>query len=310
MVSSPPPSEGPVSPSPWFLLAEGFWLVILLALVAPNQLPQWGKQLYQSALSIADLTPSAPRVSSLIWPHAQGLRPVAPVQAATTPTAVMPSASPPEQIEPPFADAFGVAVPQGIAPAQHPSWTPDAIDYFVEVALSSEYGSNNTILKWQDELRIQVLGTPTEQDLQTLKTVTQELTQLTGLSIAMVDQSPNIEIHFAPIAEFAQIEPNYKPGNEGFFWTWYENGVIDRAKILINSQQTESVRSHLLREELTQTLGLMNDSRRNPDSIFYQGWTETHTFSATDQAVIQMLYQPTIRPSMTQAEATQALQGS
>jgi hypothetical protein len=303
MVSSRPRSEGPTGPSPWFLLAEGCWLVILLALADPNQMPQWGKQLYHGALSISDLTPSIPRVSSSIWPHPHGgMHPVVPlVQEATAPTG-LPNANPPAQLNPPSIET--------VAPVQHPNWTPEAIDYFLEVALGSEYGSSSSILKWQDELRIQVLGAPTEQDLQTLKTVTQELHQLTGLPITLVDQSPNVEIHFAPMSEFAQIEPNYKPRNEGFFWTWYANGVIDRAKILINSQQTESVRSHLLREELTQALGLMNDSRHHPDSIFYQGWTETHVFNPTDQAVIQMLYQPSIRPSMTKTEALQALHGS
>jgi Protein of unknown function (DUF2927) len=304
MVSSRPHAEGSTSPSPLFLLAEGFWLVVLLAFVAPNHLPQWGKQLYQNVLSTSDLTPSMPRVSSSIWQHSQGVvRPTAPLASQTTaPTALHTN---PPQIHPPASPALEMATP-----VQQPNWAPETIDYFLAVALSSEYGSSGSILKWQDELRIQVLGTPTAQDLQTLSAVTQELHQLTGLSITLVDQSPNVEIHFAPMVEFAQLEPNYKPGNEGFFWTWFENGVIDRAKILINSQQTERVRSHLLREELTQSLGLMNDSRHDPDSIFYQGWTQTNAFNPTDQAVIQMLYQPSIRPNMTRAEVLQALHRS
>ena len=47
---------------------------------------------------------------------------------------------------------------------------------------------------------------------------------------------------------------------------------------------------HLLREELTQSLGLFNDSDKYPNSIFQQAWTETTEYSEIDIKMIHMLY--------------------
>ena len=47
---------------------------------------------------------------------------------------------------------------------------------------------------------------------------------------------------------------------------------------------------HLLREELTQSLGLFNDSWKYPESIFYQGWSTVTEYSDMDKRLIDMLY--------------------
>jgi hypothetical protein len=47
---------------------------------------------------------------------------------------------------------------------------------------------------------------------------------------------------------------------------------------------------HLLREELTQSLGLVNDSWKYKNSIFYQGWTTTTEYSDIDRELIDILY--------------------
>jgi hypothetical protein len=52
----------------------------------------------------------------------------------------------------------------------------------------------------------------------------------------------------------------------------------------------ETSHKHLLREELTQSLGLFNDSWEYPESIFYQGWTTTTEFAPIDRELIDMLY--------------------
>jgi hypothetical protein len=46
----------------------------------------------------------------------------------------------------------------------------------------------------------------------------------------------------------------------------------------------------VLREELTQSLGLCNDSWEYPNSIFYQGWSTNTEYSDLDKEIIQMLY--------------------
>ncbi|MDJ0704083.1 MAG: DUF2927 domain-containing protein [Leptolyngbyaceae cyanobacterium MO_188.B28] len=183
-------------------------------------------------------------------------------------------------------------------------FTTEQIDYFFEVALGIEFGANTSrVRKWEGPIRIRVHGRPTDADLIALQRVTEDIERLTRLDIRLNASDPNLEIYFVPESEFHRYEPNYRPLNYGFFWTWWNNYTIEQARILISTVEVnQQERSHLLREELTQSLGLMADSNRYQDSIFYQGWTSTAEYSSLDRVLLQMLYLPRIRPGMTRAE--------
>ncbi len=192
------------------------------------------------------------------------------------------------------------------------NFTAAQLKYFLEIALGSEFSSTPArIHKWSGHVRIQHLGHPTEEDLKTLSTVIAEVNQLTQgeIHLSIVNETPNITIRFAPESQFSDYEPNYRPTNYGFFWTWWNNQVITRANILIATDRfiTAQERSHLIREELTQSLGLMQDSWHYPDSLFYQDWTATTQYSAMDKALIRMLYQPTVKSGMTRDQAIAVL---
>jgi hypothetical protein len=49
-----------------------------------------------------------------------------------------------------------------------------------------------------------------------------------------------------------------------------------------------STAKHIVREELTQSLGLLNDTWDYEDSIFYQGWTRTQKYSDLDIEIIKL----------------------
>lgn len=103
-----------------------------------------------------------------------------------------------------------------------------------------------------------------------------------------------------PVIDHCNYVPRYQTGNLGYAWIWWENDTIYDATILISSigiNQPE--RSHLIREELTQSLGLLRDSYQYEDSIFFQLWTTTTSYSALDEALIRMLYSPKIQTGMT-----------
>ncbi len=221
-------------------------------------------------------------------------------------------------ISPGFSRPIALSYPQGVALqpssflqsaiSEPGDYTQEQIRYFMEIAMGAEYSnvkSGAKIRKWQEDLRIQVLGTPTKTDLETLKTVINDINELTAgtIQLQLVTQNPNVTIHFAPEWEFKKLEPNYQPVNYGYFWTRWSDDTITSANILITSKQiTQKERSHLIREELTQALGLMQDSNRYADSMFYQPWTDVTQYSSLDQALIKMLYSPQIRPGMTQAQ--------
>ncbi len=191
---------------------------------------------------------------------------------------------------------------------QQNSYSQDELEYFYDIALGAEYGeSGGVIHKWTDDIGISIKGDPTDKDSKTVDEVISELNSIIdGIALDTVMWDPDIEIYFAAVERFSSIEPGYVPGNMGFFWTWWDDsGALYRARILIATDGiTQEERSHLIREELTQSLGMMNDSYKYEDSIFYQEWTDTGSYADMDRAVIRILYDSRIAPGMTMDEVS------
>ena len=184
---------------------------------------------------------------------------------------------------------------------ESPVYSAETLDYFFEVALGSEFGNFSTsiIRKWQNDLAIEVHGQPAMSDLEELERIIAEINELqSGVRLRIAASSGSVQLHFTTPDEFSLFEPNYVAGNDGFFWTYWFGAHIVRAHIFVNVEQEEIFRKHLLREELTQSLGLMNDSTRYEDSIFYQSWTDTNEYSFLDQILIQILYRDDVRAGM------------
>ena len=101
-------------------------------------------------------------------------------------------------------------------------------------------------------------------------------------------------VFFGSEKEFNTIDPNskkYTKNNFGVF-VYYGKTHLKRANIYVDIYRTKSIKAqrHLLREELTQSLGLFNDTYDYPNSMFYQGWTETTKYADIDVKLIKMLY--------------------
>ncbi|MEO1209603.1 MAG: DUF2927 domain-containing protein [Cyanobacteria bacterium J06638_20] len=189
------------------------------------------------------------------------------------------------------------------------SVSSDAVDYFLQIAMGSEWGSSGGVVrKWTGPVRIGVQGNPTYEDEQTLNAVISELNRLIEddrVTLTLDNRNPNVVIRFVPESQFRSIEPNYRPRNLGFFWLEWNSQSISNARILISTTGvTQQERSHLIREELTQVMGLMRDSYDYADSIFYQRWTDVTEYAAIDREVIQLLYQPTITFGMSPREVS------
>jgi hypothetical protein len=192
------------------------------------------------------------------------------------------------------------------------NYTNKEIDYFTEIALGAEFGDEVPVIKkWTNNIRIKVSGEPTEADLQTINNIIIDLNELLcGIKIKLVKKKWNLTITFSPESDFATINQNYVPTNYGFFWVfWHDDSfVIYDASIMISSEDiTQKERSHLIREELTQSLGLMNDSKKYNNSIFYQEWTDVTSFSDVDKAVITLLYLKKIKPGMSKEQVLEIL---
>lgn len=186
------------------------------------------------------------------------------------------------------------------------------ISYFMEVAMGSEYGLGNfSVRRWEEDIRLEVLGNPTREDLETLHRVMREINELIAPRVTMriVDSGGNVELYFLPHSEFHRFEPRGIVFYGGFFWTWWKpTGEIHRGRVVIGSDRlTQQHRSHLIREEMTQILGLMNDSDQYPESIFYQQHSEVLKYSALDRQVIRLLYSQPLECGMLDYQVEQYL---
>lgn len=184
-------------------------------------------------------------------------------------------------------------------------FSKQSVDYFSEIALGAEFGDNRgKARKWtKNPVNIHIYGNPDQAARACLDSVIDDFNHLSTTSKLVVDETmdADIEIYFVPVSEFPLIEPNYVQGNWGFFGCMIDsNCEIYHARILIGTDlPTPRERCHLIREELTQSLGLARDSWKYQDSIFYGGWSEMNSYSKLDEDLIRIMYATNLPPCAT-----------
>jgi hypothetical protein len=171
--------------------------------------------------------------------------------------------------------------------------SPADIDRAVAIAIGAEYGEARAVVtRWHGEVTVGVAGEPRAEDRAALEGVVAELAALIAPTrIRLVDGGADMLVQFAPVDEFPRLNPNYRPGNYGFFWMHWDGAGITDADVLISTTGlTRRETNHVIREEVTQALGMANDRGEKADSIFYAPWTDIQTYSASDTRVIRALY--------------------
>ena len=190
----------------------------------------------------------------------------------------------------------------------------DIISYFQEIALGFEDGNASPVIrKWQTDMVIYYAGEQDPVVRAELKLVTEELNAMftDGFSIKVTGNGnlANCTIYTGPKSSVKSLFPDKAPllrQNAGFFMVgWDSTNAITNAFIFIDAISCDSTTlKHLVREELTQSLGLGNDSCRHNGSIFQQSWTNTTDYSDLDRTLIRLLYSPGITPGLTSSDLT------
>lgn len=180
--------------------------------------------------------------------------------------------------------------------------------YFCEVALSSEFGRKyHRIRKWNKDISIFVTGLPSPYLEKELRIVISELNEIIPdiqLILVKDPRRANIKLLFGAAEDYVAIESHARArvkDNWGLVYVFPNwKGEIKKGSVYIDifRAKDETAQRHLLREELTQALGLLNDSWAYQESIFYQGWTTTTHYSDLDKKIIRMLYDERIKPGM------------
>ena len=189
-----------------------------------------------------------------------------------------------------------------------------------QILLNAEYGDkNNVCRRWVRTPRLSVFGASSVEN----KVVTEVVTHLnetlanTSIKKLMVvkphDTSADLCIYFAPVKEFPALAKKhgfrYEPGNVGYFWTfWNTRYEIYKAFVLIAPDNLPGkYLRHFVLEEITQSLGLSNDSPLFPDSIFYankKNGGKAQELSSLDKKLLVLFYQH-VKPG-TKTEALRA----
>lgn len=182
------------------------------------------------------------------------------------------------------------------------------IDLLIEVALGAEYGSDIKLLKkWTTPMRLYVESDLSPELQATLFDVINEINVLCtdGFYIEQTTDSlsSNTYLYAGPALDFAKRFTQLTPlveNHNGLIHVAYNDAYeITRAVIYVDTQHTLLVeQKHVLREELTQGMGLLNDLKYYPESIFYEAQSRGDSFSTFDKELIRLLYHPAFYPGM------------
>ena len=182
------------------------------------------------------------------------------------------------------------------------------IDYFQSIALESEYGQNlPNLKKWIKPMSIYVSGDTVPELKVELEKIIAELNPLftDGFSIQIVEDSlvSNFHIFLGDKTTYSQMYPSTSTllrENEGLFTNQLNADFsIESGHMFVSIHDIPlRFQKHILREELTQSLGLPNDIDIYANSIFYKKWSDVQTYSNLDVEVIRLLYHPKMIPNL------------
>ncbi len=193
----------------------------------------------------------------------------------------------------------------------------DVINYFNEVALGFEFGNATKVTrKWTQPIKLKIDGIISEELDEELNDIIEEINELTSDSFR-IEFAPNlfdfnVRIFFGSGSDYGDLNPganDFINNNLGlFFVNWDANQNLVSGDMYVDTERAGlAAQLHLLREELTQLLGLANDSKLYPESIFQQSWTLADEYAPIDRELIRLLYHPRIVSNLSRNEVTDIL---
>ncbi|WP_299532227.1 DUF2927 domain-containing protein [Ulvibacterium sp.] len=197
----------------------------------------------------------------------------------------------------------------------------EVIRYFKDVALGFEFGNSSEVTrKWEASMRIFMDGAPTADNRLTLEQAVQDINQLAtdGFSIEIVDDPlrSNCYVFFGSGLDFVELFPDEESNvfafTTGYFRVWWSNNnVIQKARIIINPNLlTPTQQRSVILEEITQSIGLTNDSPLQPDSVFYETLNDAGyapEYADIDRELIRLLYHPKMNTGLDENQVEEVL---
>lgn len=214
---------------------------------------------------------------------------------------------------------------------------------FVQIALRDEYqpgtggmvasnGAATTLRRWQGPVRVGLrFGASVSPEMRATDTARvgsylSRLAQVTGHSIRLDDSNPNYFLYIVTEDERRALGPELQAAMPGLgaadvagiaqmpqstycavlAQSRGQGGVYTRAFAVVRAEHPDLLRLSCIHEEVAQGLGLPNDSARARPSIFNDD-EEFALLTRMDEDMLRILYNPALRPGMTEAEARQII---
>lgn len=186
-------------------------------------------------------------------------------------------------------------------------------DYFLEVSFGNEFTNGyNNLRKWEQDIAIYVPDDSYNELNEELDLIIEEINDLSEeIELYLVDDEDdaNYIIYFGGHETYTtDYEPNaakHAKENWGLFWIyWDKDYAIYSGSMYVDTERVKDLdcQMHLLREELTQSLGLTNDSYDYSNSIFYQEWSCTTEYTEIDEILIEYILSADIEAGMTKQQ--------
>lgn len=197
----------------------------------------------------------------------------------------------------------------------------EVFEAFREVTLSSEYPTEDyvpVLHRWASPIYYYLTGEYTEADGELIDLFFGLLSYLPGFpgaAKAPDEDHANMLLRFCGEEEFFERISDFLTENEmeGAVEYWYapETNELVRAEVFYRSDALTGPeqRTSVLLEEIINGIGATNDTLYREDSILYQYGSEVTFPSDMDWTIIQMIYDPALRPGMDEEACKEALRG-
>ena len=214
-----------------------------------------------------------------------------------------------------LALAAALLAPQPARCADDALSNAEVVDNLMEIVFGSEFvgEDSNVVRKWTVPLRIAIYAREPQRYRALVEPVLQQLRGLTALDIQLVDNAApaqNAYIFILGREQFyAYAESHLSPGKNPRTNTYLDcfgvfaadrDGAINELTAVIPELASEATKRSCVIEEVTQALGLPNDSFTVKPSIFNDD-DEYQDLTWQDELFLRVLYDARVRPGMTRA---------
>ena len=197
-------------------------------------------------------------------------------------------------------------------------YNESVVSYFKEVALGFEFGNESKITRrWEGNMKLFIGGKPTPALIAETNRVVNEINNLAAneFKVEVVGDSlqSNFYIFFGSGNSYAAIFPaqsSFVASNWGLFSITFNNSnQLFKGHMYVDINRASLLeQKHLLREELTQSLGLARDSELYSESIFQQSFsTKTTEFAPIDRDLVRLLYHPKMKVGLDRDQVDKLL---